>query len=160
MGPPVCFRAGTRLLTPTGYQAIETLKPGDPVVSYAGAVVPIQDLVHFTTSAQQCPLYCLPAGVFQPGLPAVDLFMSGSHAYRAQGTWRHMKCSPQGHPVRTDGPIAYYHIILADYYAATLVAEGVEVESCYHRANQKEEHQCWTCTPTGCLPFKCSLVDF
>jgi hypothetical protein len=159
-GPPVCFRAGTRLLTPTGYQAIETLHRGDFLVSYAGGVVAVKDLVHFTALGRDCPLYCLPAGVIRPAVPGRDLFMSGSHAFRAQGVWRHMKCSRQAHRLDLAEPIDYYHIILPDYYGHTLVAEGVEVESCYNRANQGGEHQCWSCTPAGCVPFKCSLVDF
>ena len=60
-----CFAAGTRLLTPHGERAVETLKPGDEVVTRAGrssgsvidtsiaSGTPIRDLYHRCASGRE-----------------------------------------------------------------------------------------------------------
>ena len=129
VGAPLCFQQGSRILTPEGYRAIETLKPGDPLCTHGGEVVPLQRLLSFTETGENCPLYCLPAGSLAENLPLQDLFMSANHAFRFAGTWQRMKTAAAAH--RTGKQvIQYYHIVVADYFRWTVVAEGVEVETC------------------------------
>ena len=175
VGPPVCFQKGTRLLTPTGYRAVETLRIGDPVFTPARAdPVPVENLVAFSDSGAKCPLYCLPANAVKPGQPSRALYMSGDHAFRdAARVWRHMKCSPLTVRVPTTAPIPYYHVILPAYWPLRAegafegaaegveggVEEGVEVESLFvDRAGHPA--LAWDCTATGCVPLLCTLVEF
>ncbi|OYV33502.1 MAG: hypothetical protein B7Z81_11300, partial [Acidocella sp. 20-61-6] len=43
-----CFARGTRLLTPHGYQSVESLKPGDPLITASGARRPVRWIGHRT----------------------------------------------------------------------------------------------------------------
>jgi hypothetical protein len=159
---PVCFLKGTRILTVAGYQPVESLTLATGLVTKKGVAVPMQRLLHFTATAETCPLYCLPQDVLEPDVPVRPLYMSANHAFRYEGKWRHMKCTPAASPVpAAAAPWVYYHIVLDDYFAHTIFAEGVEVETCFDRAQHlpAAEHLCWSCTATECLPLKCTLLD-
>jgi hypothetical protein len=156
VGAPICFQKGTRILTPTGYTAIEALNPGDALCTVKGAVVPLVTLVQFAETEDKCPLYCLPAGALGPDLPLRNLYMSNNHAFRAAGKWRHMKCA--GAPVYpVPQPVTeYYNLVLADYFAHTVFAEGVEVETCFQEHG--EVRMGWLCKSEQCVPLKCTVA--
>ena len=69
--------------------------------------------------------------------------------------WKHMKCSSHTQETDTDN-IDYYHLIIDDYFAHTIVAEGVEVETCF-----EDKHDgvlmSWACNKKCCKPLKCEF---
>jgi N-acetylneuraminic acid mutarotase len=179
-----CFQQGTPIMTPAGYCCIENLKAGDDVTLYnsSGASTPIIELIHFKCDQTQCPLYCLPKDALSENIPLHDLYMAGNHAFKdLAGQWHHMKCAANVHSVNKE-TIDYYHIVTSDYYAHTICAEGVEVETCFtpgrienaksnvtfslinaHKAGVLNEKRCtdksdgkslvWVCNKTCCTPY-------
>jgi hypothetical protein len=172
----VCFKNGTQILTPDGYKLIETLKANDLVInSKEFEAIEIKQIVHFQTMSTITPLYCLPANSLGNGIPFVDLYMSGSHAFKdLEGKWHHMQCATNTHLVDQDkldkinkldklnSPlptlIDYYHIITSDYFSHTLIASGVEVETCFKKKNNKVSIF-WVCSQEYCLLLKYKLYE-
>jgi len=155
--PPICFHTGTGILTPTGYVPVEQLNEGDLVLTARGETVPIVKQVSFQTTSTACPLYCLPAGSLSPGVPLKDLYLSHNHAFKVEGHWRHMKCSPTAYEL-VKPIITYHHLYLPDYFRYTLIAEGVEVESAFEETRYLRMG--WLCEETECVPLKCEKVLF
>ena len=80
---PVCFLKGTLIATPTGPRAVETLKPGDHVVTLDRGAQPIRWTHSDThaleeTSADDKPIL-IKAGALGTGVPARDLVVSPQH---------------------------------------------------------------------------------
>ena len=162
----ICFHRGTHILTPEGYKSVELFQAGDLITTTKNikASIPIKDMVKFIGRKEDGALYCLPKDSLKKGKPLNDLYMSGDHAYKHNGIWKHMKCaSPDGFPhSRTkkythetdEEDIEYYHIVIDDYFAHTIVAEGVEVETCF---KDKEDGimMVWSCDEKACTPLKC-----
>ena len=149
-----CFQQGTQIMTPAGYCSIENLKAGDDVTLYnsGGASTPIIELIHFKCDQTQCPLYCLPKDTLSENIPLHDLYMAGNHAFKdLAGQWHHMKCSAETHSVNKE-TIDYYHIVTSDYYAHTICAEGVEVETCF-KDKSDGKSLVWICNKTCCTPY-------
>lgn len=153
--PTPCFRFGTRLLTPEGYKEVETLKDGDLITTSKNEIVPVQSMVSFVGDK----LYCLPKDSLKKNKPMNDLFMSADHAFKNNGKWNHMKCASTNAnkcTVLTDEKkVDYFHVILDNYFAHTLVAEGVEVESCF-KYKDNGEYVVWSCDEKCCTPLKCT----
>jgi hypothetical protein len=138
--PPVaqviCFGAGTRLLTETGYKAIETLTMADKMKTSDGRIVAAKGItfeVPVTTKAS-AP-YRIEAGAFGYKKPSAPIILSPSHKIQigphlwtspedaaANGN-KHVKQFGVGEPMR------YYHIECENYLRDNLVAEGLVVES-------------------------------
>ena len=158
VGPPICFLRGTRILTPTGYTPIEELTLGALVTPCKGDPVPLMDIVHFQETGHKCPLYILPPDALSPGVPSRALAMSNNHAFRFQGKWRHMKCAAAA--VRQAAAVVYdyYHLVVPDYFKTVLLAEGVEVETCFRETPQVRMG--WLCNAEECIPLKCTTADF
>jgi len=149
-----CFQQGTPIMTPAGYCCIENLKAGDDVTLYnsSGASTPIIELIHFKCDQTQCPLYCLPKDALSENIPLHDLYMAGNHAFKdLAGQWHHMKCADNVHSVNKE-TIDYYHIVTSDYYAHTICAEGVEVETCFTDKSDGKS-LVWVCNKTCCTPY-------
>jgi Hint domain len=76
-----CFARGTGLLTPHGYRAVETLKPGDPLTTAKGIRRPVRWIGRRTldlgpgTARFARPVLIMP-GAFRPGQPARMLRLS------------------------------------------------------------------------------------
>jgi len=89
---PACFVEGTRITTPEGYAAVETLQVGDLVLSARRQrAVPVQWVgsrhvicARGPDAGWTCPVR-IGAGAFGPGQPARDLFLSPDHAVFAEG---------------------------------------------------------------------------
>jgi hypothetical protein len=86
--------------------------------------------------------------------------MSGDHAFKHNGTWRHMNCaSGEKFPGKKStyqteqDDIEYYHIIIDDYFAHTIIAEGVEVETCFEDKDDGVM-MAWACNEKCCTPMK------
>lgn len=82
---PVCFRAGTAIATPSGARAVETLRPGDMVLTDDGRAVQLVWVgrSHYT-AAQLAANPALrpvriPAHAIRPGMPERDLDLSPQH---------------------------------------------------------------------------------
>jgi hypothetical protein len=130
-----CFHAGTRIATPAGGVAVETLRVGDLVSTASGGVRPIvwvgsrrvcctrhprPDLVHPVRVA---------AGAFGPRLPTRDLLLSPDHAVFADGVLIPVKRLVNGATVAVDprASVEYFHIELDRH--DIVLAEGLPTES-------------------------------
>jgi hypothetical protein len=132
---PPCFAAGTRLRTPSGEVAVETLRAGDLVLTAAGAARPVRwvgrrrvDLRRHPRPEQVRPVR-IAAGAFADGVPARDLLLSPDHAVFTQGVLIPVRELINGItiaplPVAT---VNYHHIEMDRH--DLLLAEGLLVES-------------------------------
>ena len=86
----VCFAAGTRIATPEGERAVETLAIGDPILTVDGRTVPVKwigrQTVHklFTPPERFAPVR-VKAGALGNGLPHTDLVLTADHALIVDG---------------------------------------------------------------------------
>ena len=143
----VCFCAGTLIATPLGPRAIETLRPGDLVLTDNDQALPILWLgsTRFTADRlwREPRLWpvTIRAGALGPGVPSRDLRVSRQHRLRFGGPIAaRMGGDPfvlmpaaalvglpgitQGRPA---GDLVYYHLLLPRH--AVVLAEDVPAES-------------------------------
>ncbi|GAB4069293.1 Hint domain-containing protein [Ancylobacter sonchi] len=132
----VCFLAGTMIATPTGEVAIETLKPGDLVLTADGSTKPVRWLARQSVSTLFAdPLKVMPirirSGALGEGLPLRDLFVSCDHALEIDGVLVQAGALVNGTSIarHTDMPqrFAYFHVELDDH--SLILAEGVAAET-------------------------------
>ncbi len=154
-GPPnpandnICFAEGTLIATPHGPRAVETLRPGDLVLTTDETAMPVLWLGSSRFAAARLwreprlwPV-TLAAGCLGPGLPARDLRLSRQHRLRLGGAIaQRMAGTPHvlvpvhallGLPgitlSRPAGDITYYHLLLPRH--AIVLAEDLPAESFY-----------------------------
>jgi hypothetical protein len=83
----VCFCRGTRILTPGGEVAVETLRIGDLVATASGQQRPIKWLGHRRLNASRHPDPAaiwpirISAGAFGDGKPTRDLYVTRGHSF-------------------------------------------------------------------------------
>jgi hypothetical protein len=132
----VCFMAGTRIATPAGEAEVETLRPGDLVLTHDGRTVPVCWLGRQTVSTIFTPkLRVLPirikAGALADNVPARDLLVSPDHAMLVGGILVHAGALVNGASImrETDVPTAftYYHVETDDH--SLILAEGAPAET-------------------------------
>ncbi len=159
-GAMPCFARGTRLLTPDGYRPVETLRPGQRLVTESGATEPIVwigwrtiDLSRDEAAALLHPVVITP-GAFAPLTPTRQVTLSPLHAVFAEGVLVPAMLLVNGATVRRDCArfaVTYYHVELArhaviradnlpcetyrddgnrDRFAMALGAPGASVASC------------------------------
>ena len=132
VAPPACFVAGTRILTPEGYKAVETLKERSLVSTADGRAVPAKLYrTHLASTTKDTAPYTIPAGTF--GLKA-DLTVSPRHAFQMRkGLWMipaaAAKLSSAVVQKTLGEPVVYYHIECPQYLQDNLVVDGTVVES-------------------------------
>ena len=144
--PPICFCAGTRIATPTGPQAAETLRPGDMVLTEDGRAVPVAwvGISSYSGSALAAdpalrPIR-IPAGSIAPGLPERDLDLSPQHRVALEDpACELLFCEPRvfvvarhlvgtlAHVLNEAEGVRYVHILLERH--EILLAEGLPAES-------------------------------
>jgi hypothetical protein len=134
-----CFAGGTRLLTPSGPRAVETLAPGDAVVAASGRIAPLRWAGHRRLDLRR-NLHARPirvrAGAFADGVPAADLLLSPDHAVLAGGRLvpvRHLVNGLSIAEARLEG-VTYFHLELDRH--DLLLAEGVPCESYLDTGNR------------------------
>lgn len=150
-----CFQKGTNILTPEGYKPVEELKNNDLILSTKKVNISIKKMVHFIGKKEDSPLYCLPKNALAENRPQTDLYMSGDHAYKYNDSWKHMNCSDLTQLTEQED-IEYYHIVIDDYFAHTIIAENVEVETCFKQEGVNEKTlMLWSCDNICCTPLKC-----
>lgn len=128
---PPCFAPGTRIATPFGARAVETLRAGDAVLTAAGAAGVLCWVGGWDTRADdpaQRAVRVL-AGAFGPGLPTRDLVLSPRHALWLEGVMVPAVALVDGVRVVREAvaPVRYHHIALARH--AAIRAEDLPVES-------------------------------
>jgi hypothetical protein len=138
-GSPSCFLKGTRIRTPEGEVAVETLAVGDLVETVSGKAKPITWIgrrqyerpVGEGWSPEVLPVK-VARSAFGPLCPHTDLFLSEAHAVHLDGLLipvvnlvngrTIVKCSSFG-----EAAIEYFHIELAAH--DVIFAEGVPAET-------------------------------
>jgi len=131
-GPVPCFPAGTRILTPTGYKAVETLAQNELVLTADGRQVPAKIYgKHLPVTTSGTAPYRVPKGTF--GLQN-DLLLSPDHAFQIRkGLWmlpkRAALLSDHVEQVGVGSPVTYYHLECPQYLRDNLVVDGAVVES-------------------------------
>jgi Ca2+-binding RTX toxin-like protein len=162
----ICFCAGTRILTPQGDIAVETLSIGDPVVTAGGQVVPVRWIGRNTVSNRFAdPLRVLPirirAGALAENRPARDLLVSPDHAILVGDILIQAGALVNGVSILRERAVpevfTYYHVELADH--ALIVAEGTPAETFVdnvHRAafdNWAEHKALYGDAPIAEMPY-------
>ena len=131
-----CFVAGTRIATPGGDAAVESLAAGDLVLTADGREMPVRWLGRSVVSRVFAdPARILPvrikAGALAENIPARDLLVSPGHAIRVGGVLAHAGALVNGASIvrEQDMPLvfSYYHLELDTH--TLLLAEGAPAES-------------------------------
>jgi hypothetical protein len=143
----VCFLAGTRIATPKGHVPVETLKPGDLVLTADGRAVPVRFLGRQTVHARFAPPeranpIRISAGALGENLPARDLFLSRNHAIALDGVLATASALVNGTTIQEVPPPAevFEYFSIETEKHEIILAEGCPVEifmdhvprSCWH----------------------------
>jgi hypothetical protein len=127
-----CFVAGTRIATPDGERPVETLRPGDAVLTPDGTrrLCWVGSQAIDAMAAPELRPVRIAANALRPGLPHRDLLLSPEHGIALAG-------SPlvpavalvNGRSIRREAPVvvSYHHIGLESH--GLVLAEGVAAES-------------------------------
>ena len=134
-GQVTCFAAGTRIATPDGDRTVETLRPGETVLTHTGEVKAIRWLGRRTVESARHPSPALvwpieiAAGAFGPGCPARLLRLSPDHAIFFDGVLIPARLLCNGTTIRQRPVVSvtYFHIELDEH--AVVLADGLAVES-------------------------------
>ncbi len=142
-GEMPCFVRGTRLLTPHGYRPVETLAPGDPVITYAGERRPVRWIGRRTLDLgarkpmQDARPVRITANAFGPGLPAQDIRLSPLHAVFTAGVLVPAQHLVNGATIVQEAgrlAVTYYHIELDRH--DIVLAEGLPAETYLDTGNR------------------------
>ena len=101
----VCFLAGTRIATPIGEVAVETLAIGDPVLTADGRCVPVK-WIGLQTISMRFGMFegrrpvCISAGALGDNLPVRDLRVTSGHALLIDGALVHAGALVNGTSIR------------------------------------------------------------
>jgi hypothetical protein len=133
---PICFLAGTGILTPSGEVPVEALRPGDLVLTAEGEALPVRWVGRQTVEARFAdPLHAWPirirAGALADGMPSRDLLLSPGHAVLVGNILANAGALVNGSTITREAPPAarflYLHVELAEH--RLLLAHGVAAES-------------------------------
>ena len=142
-----CFVAGTRIATPGGDVAVESLRPGDAVLTLGGAAWRARrvrwvgtvaiDLAQHPRPHKAAP-YRILAGAFADGIPARDLLVSPDHALLVDGLLVQAQALANGATIAQEFPahVSYWHVELDEH--AILCAEGMPAESYRDTGNRAQ----------------------
>ncbi|MCB1339719.1 MAG: Hint domain-containing protein [Pseudooceanicola sp.] len=143
---PACFTPGTRLATPSGLQAVETLRPGDRVTTLDHGAQVVRCVLATHVPAERLlaepglrPV-TIPRGAFGADLPLRDLVLSPQHRVLRRGARCEMLFDAGEVLVAAKdlgvakaepwtGGVTYLHLVLDRH--EVVFAEGLESES-YH----------------------------
>jgi hypothetical protein len=136
----VCFAEGTRIVTPSGEDAVENLRAGDMVLAMRGGQAGFEPLrwVGFmdvavprnaAMAAKTAPIL-IKAGAIAPGMPARDLRVSPDHAMEVDGHLIPAKHLVNGSSIIQEvwcRRVRYFHLELEAH--GLLLSEGTWSES-------------------------------
>jgi Hint domain len=140
---PLCLMPGTKISTPKGEIAVETLSRGDLVVTTDGRAAPVAWIGRCTVSTRFAdPLRVLPIRIRADALgdntPSCDLLLSPDHAVLVDGVLVHASALVNGSSIvrETNVPaqFTYYHIELEDH--SLILAENTAVETFIDHADR------------------------
>jgi hypothetical protein len=132
----ICFLAGTMVRTPDGEVPVETLKPGDLVVTSDDRNIPVDWLGIQTVSLRFADkLRVLPirirAGALADNVPSRDLLVSVDHALLVDGALIQAGALVNGASIvrETNVPtiLTYYHVEVEDH--SLILAENTPAET-------------------------------
>jgi hypothetical protein len=135
-----CFAAGTRLLTPNGYRAVEAFAPGDPLITAAGARRGVRWIGHRTLDLRgldKAGPVLIAAHAFGPGRPARPLRLSPLHAVFCAGVLVPAMHLVNGATITHEpgrAAVTYYHIELDQHDA--VLADGLACETYFDNGNR------------------------
>jgi hypothetical protein len=140
----MCLLKGTLILTPSGQQLIENLKPNDEIITSDGVTHKIK-YMHHEHSVSETMLYVIRKNAVSENVPFEDLYLSGGHAVLIDGKLYH----PEHHrnnkifeKIKGTSICEFYHIALDVYFDTYLVANGLPAELVGYEF--KDEHT-WNC---------------
>lgn len=131
-----CFAQGTMIGTPAGERAVETLQPGDLVMTADGAAKKVKWIGHRTYEAgfgaQEAFVQpvVFKAGSLGGGLPVRDLRVSANHGMLIDGVMVPAAALVNGASIVRDtvpGDMTYFHVELDSHEA--IIAEGAASET-------------------------------
>jgi hypothetical protein len=131
-----CFLPGTRIATPSGEVPVETLRPGDMVLTADGRAVPVRFLGRQTVFARFAPPeranpIRIMAGALAEKVPARDLFVSPNHGIVVDGVLAFASALVNGSTIAQVPPpaerFAYYAIETEGH--EVILAEGCPAET-------------------------------
>jgi hypothetical protein len=137
-----CFLQGTAILTAAGPRPVETLAPGDEVVTLLGGSGHIVWIGHRTIDCTRHPRpelvwpVCIAPDAFGRGAPDRDLFLSPDHAVYWMGRLVPVKLLVNGATIRQveRRTVTYYHVELSRH--DVLLAEKLPAESYLDTGNR------------------------
>jgi hypothetical protein len=142
----VCYAAGTRILTPAGERLIDSLMPGELVLTLAGVALSAQpvkwvghrriNLAEHPRPETVAPIRIL-RDAFGEAMPHRDLLVSPDHAIFVEGRLICARQLVNGTTIRQETDrwvIDYYHVELDRH--AILMAEGLPAESYIDTGNK------------------------
>ena len=131
-----CFLTGTRILTPTGYKAVETLAQGDLITTAAGGTTVLkwrgeQKIASAFKNPDDVNPICIRANALGLGYPEQDFYLTSDHALGIDGQLINAACLINNDTIyRVPGLLGnfvYHHLETENH--ELIVAEGVPVES-------------------------------
>ncbi|MEM9223197.1 MAG: Hint domain-containing protein [Pseudomonadota bacterium] len=134
----VCFAAGTLIATPSGERAVESLAPGDMVLTADGRAVPALWIGHqtlskrFTPSERFQPVRVM-AGALGDALPHTDLVLTPDHALIIDGVAVNAGALVNGTSIvrvplaELDERVTYFHVETAAH--DVILANGAPAET-------------------------------
>lgn len=144
-----CFLVGTRILTSKGEVPVETLQPGDLVVTASGDMKPVRWVGHKTLKKQQdaawkddvLPVHIRPNALADMA-PHGDLYVSPLHAFLIDGVLIRAKTLVNGISILREAPddrneLAYFHVALDTH--DVILAEGATAETLHITADRQHE---------------------
>jgi hypothetical protein len=142
----VCFAAGTQILTTAGDRTVESLVPGDTVITLVGADLVARPVKwigrrRIDLTAHPRPEIAAPVriqrGAFADGVPHTDLLVSPDHAIFVDGKLISARQLINGSTIRAEQgwtAVEYFHVELEAH--AILVANGLPAESYLDTGNR------------------------
>ena len=137
-----CYVAGTRIATPTGEAAVETLRPGDQVRTAGGRIAPVLWVGRTVLALRDAPDVVpvrITADAFAPGLPRRDLLVSADHALAVDGVLIPAGRLVNGATIRREAAlthVTYLHVEIDRH--DLLLAEGLAAESFLDTGNRRQ----------------------
>jgi len=134
----VCFAAGTMIAAPDGARAVETLRPGDLVLTAEGSTARVTWIGRqtraklFLPAERFCPVR-ISAGTLAPGMPEADLTVTADHGIVFAEAIIHAAALVNGTTIsrvpKPDLPdrVTYYHVETETH--AVILANGCPAET-------------------------------
>jgi len=145
---PPCFARGTRILTPAGYAPVESLRPGDLVITLAGKPEKLKWVGHrgIDLADHRRPEAVRPirvkANAISDGIPAFDIRLSPDHALFLGGQLIPVKYLVNNATILREKnclAVTYFHLELDSHNI--ILAENLPAETYLDTGNRNSFHK-------------------